>query len=64
MEALARAHHHLPLAGVETHHVERGGAGDAEPPALADGVVDDAAVASQHASVHMDDVAGLGGAGP
>ena len=38
--------------------------GDAEAAALADGEMDDAVMAAEHTAVEIDDVAGLGGAGP
>ena len=50
--------------GVEPDHEERLAAADAEAAALADGVADDALVAAEHAAVEVDDLAGLGGAGP
>ena len=49
--------------GVERDDVERLGGGDAEAAPLADGVVDDAGVAAEHAAVDMDDVAGLAAPG-
>ncbi len=50
--------------GIEPHDVERLADREAEAAALADGVVDDALVAAEHAAVEMDDLAGLRGAGP
>ena len=50
--------------GVEPHHVKRRAGGDAEAAPLADGEMDDAVVAAEHAAVEVDDLARLGGARP
>ena len=60
-ERLARADHDAARCRVEAHHVERLAGRDAEPAPLADGVMDDAVMAAEHAAVEIDDVAGLGG---
>ena len=57
-QRLARADDHLRRVGVEPDDVERLADRDAEAAALADGVVDDALVAAEHAAVEMDDLAG------
>ena len=62
-QRLARADDDAPARRVERDDIERLAGGDAEAAALADGVMQDAVVAAEHAAVDMDDVAGLGGAG-
>src|SRR5262249_58248312 len=44
----------------EPPHVERMAGGEAQPPPLADGEMDDAGMSAQHAAVEIDDVARLG----
>ena len=60
-ERLAGAHHHLAARGIELQHIERLARGDANALTLADRVVDDPAMAAEHAPVDMHDVAGLSG---
>src|SRR5581483_12501356 len=59
-ERLARADDDTPARGVEMNDVERLPDGDADAAALPDRIADDAVVAAEHATVDMDDVAGLG----
>src|SRR6516225_5948 len=63
MQAFARSDNHLPLCRIEAHDEKGSRAGDAEPAALADRVVDDAGVPAEHATIDMHDVAGFRGAG-
>ena len=59
-QRLARADDDPPRRGIEPHHIERLAGGDAEAPPLADGEMDDAVMAAEHAAVEIDDVAGIG----
>src|SRR3954447_9868668 len=54
----AWADHDLGLARVEADDVKRFADGEPEPAPLPDRVMDDAAVAAEHAAVEVDDVAG------
>src|SRR5216683_4662087 len=62
-QGIARPDHDAARGGIEPDHVERMAGGDAEPAPLADGEMDDAGMAAEHAAVEVDDVAGLGGPG-
>ncbi len=61
-QRLARTDDDAPSGRIEMDDIERLAEGDADAAALADGEVDDAVVAAEHAAVDVDDVAGLGGA--
>ena len=63
-QRLARSHHHAARGGLEPYHVKRRPAAQPQAASLADGVVNDAAVAAEDLAVEPDDVAGLRGAGP
>src|SRR5262249_41072823 len=61
-QSFPRTDHHLAAGGVELQHIERLLGRHADPFALTDRVIDDAAVAAEHPSIDVDDIAGLGGA--
>ncbi|MPL79216.1 hypothetical protein SDC9_25091 [bioreactor metagenome] len=61
-ERLLRADDHPPRLGIEPDDVKRLAAADAEPAALADGVMDHAAMRAQHLARQIDDLARIGGA--
>src|SRR4051812_23950112 len=63
-QGLPGADHHTPHCRVEPHDIKRTAGGDAKPAPLADGVMDDALMAPEHAALEVDDIAGLGGAWP
>src|SRR5207302_5243996 len=54
-----RADDHAPVLGIESQHIKRLGGGDTQPFALADREMRDAIVATEHASMLVDDIAGL-----
>src|SRR5437868_1390466 len=54
-----RADDHAPVLGIESPHVKRLGGGDTQPCALANREMRDAIVATEHASILVDDVARL-----
>ena len=60
---LARTDDDAPVIRIELHHIERLALGDADAAALADGEMDDAVMAAEHAAVDMHDIAGLRRAG-
>ena len=59
-QRFARADHDAARRGVEPHDIKRRAGRDAEPAPLADGEMDDAVMAAEHAAVEVDDVAGSG----
>jgi hypothetical protein len=62
-QSVARADHHLPRTGVEPHHVKRLAGCDTKPLPLADGEMDNAAMAAERCAVEVDDIAGFRRAG-
>src|SRR6516225_7506051 len=62
-QCFARADHDPARRRVETHDIERRTGGDTKPAPLADGEMDNAVMAAEHATLQIDDLAGPGGAG-
>src|SRR5271165_2519903 len=62
-QLVARPDHHAARRGIEPHYIERPPRRDAEPAPLADGEMDDAGMRAEHATLAVDDLARLGGAG-
>src|SRR5437588_700834 len=62
-QRLAGPDHDAPRRRLEAHDIKRRRGRDAEAAPLADGEMDNAVVASEHAAGKIDDLARLGGAG-
>src|SRR4029453_9914060 len=63
-QGCARSDDDAPRWRVDLQHIEGVAFGDAEAPPLPDCEVDRALVPAKHATIHMNDVAGLGRIGP
>ena len=58
LQRLARSDHHAMRIGLEPHHIERLRRGNAKTTALTDGEVHNALMATEHAALQVDDLAG------